>query len=426
MENIKNKKKSILINALVFNWLILFVLLIFIVAYLLPWFWQVSQNKNALLSEVTNYENIKKNWIDYQTFKTLVASSDKDLKNLVDNMWWDFFKSSLTNTSSWDYIVFLNQKEDFIEELKKEDFLKERDEKVAEVLPFYTEWVQVEWSTTELGFVNYIERLLRTFSLKTNSQIWIWNLTPVEDDKKTKTQWLSSQIFYTDIVLSLEWKRSDILDFLYFIQNVWNVSIDTNDDTQDVVFYKDEVLNKSFVWEKGKNIYENKIADIVSVDFWQYIDTSSSIRSENQKTLQWFISFIRSTPESQEAYSVNTTLRFYLRWLPTYKIDLFVQSVLSQFDKLSKEVKQTLTKSQNKALSKTNWQILTVSNNLKSLDTYMTNSLQKTKELKSLLVKKQNLDTLYYKASDLKYELDSISTMLEKNKLELDKTLNNK
>jgi hypothetical protein len=41
-------------------------------------------------------------------------------------------------------------------------------------------------------------------------------------------------------------------------------------------------------------------------------------------------------------------------------------------------------------------------------------------------VKKQNLDSIYYQASDLKYELDSISTMLEKNKQELQKTLNNK
>ncbi len=426
IENIQKNKKSLLINALVMNWFILIIFLIFIFVYVKPWFSEVSINKETLLSDVSTYENIKKNWVDYQTLKTLVPETDKDLKNIIENMWWDFFKSSLTNNTAWDYLTFLDKKEDYVNDLKKEDFLKNRDNKVSEALPFYTDWEEMEWSITELWFLNYVESLLRTFSLKTGSQIWIWNLIPVDDTAKINKEWLSSQIFYTDLQLNIEWKRSDILDFLYFAQNVWNIGIETKDDKQDIVFYKDNVLNKNFSWVRKNNIYENRIMDIVNISMPDYIDASTNLRTQWQKTVEWFISFIKNSPESSDAYSINVTLRFYLRWLPTYKIQIFVQSVLDEYDRLSKEVKQTLWTAQNKSLAKTNTQLLSVSNSLKSLDTYITNSANKVKEMRMQFVKKQNLDSIYYQASDLKYELDSISTMLEKNKQELQKTLNNK
>lgn len=420
------KKKSLLINALVINWFILIIFLIFIFVYVKPWFSEVKQNKEILLSDLSTYENIKKNGVDYQTLKTLVPATDKDLKNIIENMWWDFFKTSLTNKTAWDYLTFLDKKEDYVNDLKKEDFLKNRDNKVSDVLPFYTDWEEMEWSITELWFLNYVESLLRTFSLKTSSQIWVWNLIPVNESAQANKEWLSSQIFYTDLQLNLEWKRSDILDFLYFAQNVWNVSIETKKDKQDITFYKDSVLNKKFSWTKKDNIYENRIMDIVSIGMSDYIDASTTLRTQWQKSIEWFISFIKNSPESADAFSVEVTLRFYLRWLPTYKIQIFVQSVLDQYDSLLKDVKKTLWTAQNKSLVKSNTQLLSVSNSLKSLDTYFTDSANKIKELRMQFMKKQNLDTIYYQASDLKYELDSISTMLEKNKQELQKTLNNK
>jgi hypothetical protein len=46
------------------------------------------------------------------------------------------------------------------------------------------------------------------------------------------------------------------------------------------------------------------------------------------------------------------------------------------------------------------------------------------KKLQTSLAKKENFENIYYDASDFKYDLDTISSIYEKNKQELEKTLN--
>lgn len=415
--------KSLLINVLVVNWVIFFIFLLFIFFYLLPQYSIYKENKNSLFSNINEYENINKNWLSYSNFKSTIPSDDKVLVNIANQMWEDFYNSSLKNTGSWNYLSFLDQKESFINDLKKKWIIEDRENKLSKILPFYVEWSNQEWSITELGFINYIETLLRTFSLRTNSEIWITNISPVEADSKNT----SSEIFYTDLALKLEWKKTDILDFLYFIQNVWNISIENMNWTQYINVHNDKVVNKTIVSQRRDlryNVYENQIADVISIDFSKYIDTSTDIRSESQKSLEWFISFVRNSPESSDTFTIDSNIRFYFRWLPTYKIEMFVDDILKQYNQLSKNIETSLNKSQNRKLINLNSDIITVISNLRSLDTFMKNLKEKHDKMRWLLNKRQNLENLYYQALDFKYDLDYVKPIYEKNNSELTKISN--
>jgi hypothetical protein len=421
-------KKWMLIKSLIVNGFIFSLLIIFLLLYISPWFKEVSQNEATLLANVWEYEKIKKEWVDYETFKTLIPWNNKNLKNIVDKMWAEFFNSSLSNKTSWDYVSFLNTKKAYVNDLKKTDLISNRDEKVSTVLPFYTPWIEVSWSITSLWFTNYIETLLKSFSIKTVSEIWLWDVVPLAptNNGKKPDVW-SSEIYYTDLSLTLEWRKSDILDFLYFTQNVGNIDIENKNNTQDIVFNKDNYLNKVLIWQsfsRDYNLYQNKIMDVTSLTLSKYIDEGTNIRPENQKTVEGFLDFIKSTPESWELYQIDAKLRFYFRWLPSYKIEIFVQWVLDTYNNLVKNVKSSIAKSQNRDLIKLNPWIITVINSLKNIDDYLTTSQEKFKKLQTSLAKRENFETIYYDASDFKYDLDTISSVYEKNKQELDKTLN--
>jgi hypothetical protein len=426
-EGVDRYKKIIIIKVLIINWVIFSTFILFIFLYLTPWFDEVTQNKDTLTWNIQEYEKIEKDWIDYNTFKSLIPWNNKNLKTIVDKMWSDFFNSSLKNKTKGNYVSFLNSKKTYVNELKKSDLIAKRDEKVSTILPFYTPWVEVTWSITDLWFTNYIETLLKTFSLRTSSQIWLWDVIPLATDDNKKKDTSSSEIYYTDLVLALEWKKSDILDFLYFSQNVWNIDIENKNNTQDIIFHQDNYLNKVMVWQtltNDYNIYKNNFMDITSINLSKYIDEWTNLRPENQKTVEWFMDFIKNTPDSWEPFQLNVKLRFYFRWLPSYKIELFVQWVLDKYNNISKNVKASIWKTQNRDLIKLNPWIISVINSLKNIDDYLSKSQEIYKKLQTSLAKKENFENIYYDASDFKYDLDTISSIYEKNKQELEKTLN--
>jgi hypothetical protein len=50
-----------------------------------------------------------------------------------------FYENNLTNSKNIDYLAFLQEKEDYINEINKSNLVKKRDEKMSKVLPSYTE-----------------------------------------------------------------------------------------------------------------------------------------------------------------------------------------------------------------------------------------------------------------------------------------------
>jgi len=420
--DIKQTKRIIraLINSIVLNSIIMIIFLSVIILVVKPWFTQVWAIKGNINNEITNYKNLVKDWNSYDDFKTYLSTKDEGTQKSLDKITKDYYESNLKNTSKNDYITFLKEKETLVSNLKKDSKIEKRDANVNKSLPFYTEGVSVSWNMTDLEFVNYIETILKRFSLKTTASIWIWDLVLANNklwwnnDEKNDT--LESQIFYIPLDLTLEWKKTDIIDFLYFTEKVW---ITTSVNSDDLVYYKDGFFTSDLNW-KNSNIYENKIIDIDKITL-PYIDTSSIKRVENQKTTTSFIAFLKNWSEKDDDYNINVWLKFYVRGLPSYKIEIFIWSVLKKFKDLDTKTKKLLADSQNKKIINSNNAILEIITQVKNIELFLTDKTTDIKLIETWLKSRTWLDSLYIKASKMKYDLDNISSILDNNRYKLDR-----
>ena len=423
MEIKDNKIKiNTLQNSLVLNWVI-FVVIIMIYFLYISWKWDTyNQNKETLTQTIQKYETIEKSWLDYETIKT-VLTNEKDAMLVLNKMWKEFYDKNLSNKNSPDYLTFLNKKQLEIDKLKLNPEIIARSQKIEKVLPSYAKWVVADWNMSDLQFVNYVETLLKSFNLETKSKIWISDVVSVDEevvsgDKKTKKiDNMSSQIFYIPLSLELEWKKSDIVDFLYFVQNVWVIS---SINENKINFYNDNVLAwKSIKWQYWTmgtyNIYENKIVDISDFSASKYIETSSTKRDASQSTTRSFIELIRGTDQSNEAYKVTLWLKFYVKWLPLYTLDNFIQNVLKKYKEVLALSKSTLNNAQAKKAKLLDNNQIDVYSTLKSIDTYLQEHASKSKELEQWIKQKTNLDNLYLKATQFNYDLINIQNVLNLN-----------
>ena len=423
MEIKDNKIKiNTLQNSLVLNWVI-FVVIIMIYFLYISWKWDIySQNKETLTQTIQKYETIEKSWLDYETIKT-VLTNEKDAMLVLNKMWKEFYDKNLSNKNSPDYLTFLNKKQLEIDKLKLNPDIIARSQKIEKVLPSYAKWVVADWNMSDLQFVNYVETLLKSFNLETKSKIWISDVVSVDeesvwsDKKAKKIDNTSSQIFYIPLSLELEWKKSDIVDFLYFVQNVWVIS---SINENKINFYSDNVLAwKSIKWQYWTmgtyNIYENKIVDISDFSASKYIETSSTKRDASQSTTRSFIELIRGTDQSNEAYKVTLWLKFYVKWLPLYTLDNFIQNVLKKYKEVLALSKSTLNNAQAKKAKLLDNNQIDVYSTLKSIDTYLQEHASKSKELEQWIKQKTNLDNLYLKATQFNYDLINIQNVLNLN-----------
>lgn len=411
---------STLYNKVFISWLATFILLVWFIAYIYPKFSEISLVKQDLITKIDVYEKLKSNWLSYSDF--ISQTKDGSLKKMLSQDGKEFFENNLTNSKNIEYLAFLKEKEDYINEINKSNLVKKRDEKLSKVLPSYTEWFSVEWNMTDLAFVNYVESLLRTFQLKTSSKIWINNLVLAEEESKNKkNQNISTQLFYIPLKLDLVWRKADIVEFLYFLQNVWSVS---NINDNSIVFHKDNLINRTISWQKRTfdyNVYENKLVDVETIEFSKYIDTSSSLRTTNQLSLEWFLNFVRNGFEKNDEYNVIVNLKFYVKWLPTYKIELYVEDVIKKYKDLSKDVKSKLANAQNRKSVLLNKNIVEIISTFKSIDLYLSEMEQKIKKLEVWVKQKTDLNNLYKDATNINYELWNLEQYVSSVKLDENK-----
>lgn len=418
----ENKEKNIkkLYNKIIISWIFFVMLLWFILFYLYPEVKLIFVKKEELVSKITTYENIKQKWLTYDEFISLIK--DETLKKIFWNESRGFFETNLLNDTSNDYISFLNDKEKYIDEINKTDFVKKRDEKLSKVLPSYTDWYSVEWNMTDLAFVNYIESLLRTFQLQTTSNIWIEKIVLVWDKKDDTNEIdVSSQLFYIPLSLEIVWRKSDVVEFLYFLQNVWVV---TKVDKDNIIFYKDNLIKKTILWQKRTtdyNIYENKLVDIENIEFYDYIDNTSSIRIWTQKTPEWFLSFIKNGSEKDNAYKIKVWLKFYVRWLSKYRIENFALETVKKYEDFSRKIKNLLKKAQNRKTVLLNNNIVEIIWNLKTIDTYLSEMEQRVKKLENSIKQRVNLSNIYKEASSIRYDTQNLEDYV--NSLKIDENL---
>ncbi len=403
----KLKERDMIRNKLILSWIITFVLLIVLTLYVTPWFWEVSALNTTLQQEIWKYKNYEKVWLSYNEYLEL-SKNDQVKKILKENK--SFYDENLTNKTNDNYLKFLLNKEETLNSQLKDWIIAKRDESMSKILPSYSEWVSVEWGITDLYFVNYIEKLLNTFSLSTISKIWIEWVTPV--DKNIKDIW--TQIFYIPLKLDLVWRKADIVRFLYFLQNVWNSTLD---DEKWLVVERDSLLNPIILkWDiktTKYNILENNIVDIETIGIKDYIDTTSWIRGIWENSVKWFLNYIMNWTEKDNKFEVSVSLKFYVRWLPAYKIELDIEKIIKRYNNVSKYIKDILAK-----LNSPSFKSQTINKQesisiFKWLDKYIKELEQTTKKIENWVKQKQDLTKLYKEASDLNYSISNLEQYIK-------------
>jgi len=169
------------------------------------------------------------------------------------------------------------------------------------------------------------------------------------------------------------------------------------------------------------------IANVQNISFQNFIDASTSqtaLRSESSRTTNWFVNFIKTSSNANQAFKVQVDVRFYVRGLPAYKKDSYVLSLVDDFEKVTKEVNESLSQAQNRNLLKLNTEMIEVVNSLQSLSIYTKNNQPKFNNFRQAVMKKENTDAVFKNAYKAEQELRLIKQLLDKNQQILTKTTN--
>ena len=344
----KREKNSIIINFSMF-----FILFLITISYFLfnivPNIKDIEKQKDDTIKLYNIKTDIEKKWINFEEFKSLYNSSKiktQYIDNIIETIDEDFFNKNLKNNdNSINYTTFIDNKTKEFNSLQNQSIIDSQKEKLLKILPKYSEIISDNDMLSDFKFINYIESILATFNLQNSSPIGIMNINSIDDysiEEKTKSNWLSSNIYFINLNLVLEWTKSNILDFLYFIENVWNIELEDN----EIIINKNySPLSKNWIkkvlkWEMLKpdyNIFENQIIDISEIKFNEYIDSSYIQRLKNESLVE----FLNRTQWNQ-LIKFNAQLNFYVKWIPVYEIRGWIDTIFSNLKQISSEIKKNI------------------------------------------------------------------------------------
>lgn len=313
------------------------------------------------------YENLKayeKQWISFEEFTKVLNSNsqwtwatedwqvllkldDKYLKDqyinsLIKEIDKDFYDKNFKNNTASNYDSFISEK---VEEYKNNKNSDEKIKVISKVLPYYSD--NIESSLTDFQFINYIESIIYAFNLKTKDPIWVKELKELDwYGLSNSDNSLDKWIYEIGLDLNLTWRKESIIDFLYFIENVWKIKLDSENDkiilnektfkSWDVFSnFSNKILGGKNEKSTNYNIFDNQIVDIENITMKEYIDSSDQEFSWDN--LEWFLKSIKTT-QWRDKYEISVKLKFYVKWLPKYKIDEVVSKFYSRLTDLNKKI----------------------------------------------------------------------------------------
>jgi len=316
MENI-NRKKITLLQVIIFNSVFLVILLVILLFKIIPNISFYNEEKNGLYTTSQELNRIKQQGISYNEFiDSMMKNNIKDayLEALIKTISLDFYNKNLQNPENQGlYEDFIKNKEIEITNKMKERDVSDREKSIQTILPEYngSSFTENKQALTDFKFINYIESIFYTFNLVSSDSIGISDVFPVENyvtqESENAQQGISSKLYYIPLNLTITGRKTDILDFLHFAENVGAVNIK---DGKFSVFADDKLIqNFSTDKEKNSNIYENQIFDIENIKMPQYIDSDMS---STKGDLQEFSNFLKAT-QGNEKFSADLSLRFYVK-----------------------------------------------------------------------------------------------------------------
>ncbi len=421
-----------------------FVLIIFSwigLLYILPQISSITEKKWQLYDSAEQYFDLKEKGFTYEDFSK-AKSAFPDIKklntyqsNIIKDFKKDQFELFFYNESGWDYKVFLDWKKQ--EVLKKKWVLEESWawDAVKNVLPYYSSNSSLsDTAMTDFSFINHIENLLYRFRLTSTEPIGVWELEVVDEfesswsSKKWKNvqEWsaLDWKIYRGSFPLTIVWKKSNIFDFIYFIQNVWKIQmswwvvsvVKWNKDDFILLDWKKKAINhfknignyfRDLPKEKRWDYYNSLIMDFDSITFKNYPD-SSDLPTPDWQSLVWLI----KEEQWDEKYEIEVKLNFYIKWLPQYRINESIEKMFTNYvkvQKISSELSQFIKWNQSKLTSE---QQLSSMNNVLKFDRYLWSLEKDIWSMKKSFAKKDQIELLYWQALSLNQWFNILSEQL--------------
>lgn len=340
----------------------------------------IELKKEELKSNIDKYNILKQDWVNYEDFQS--KNTDKDISLLLPKL-KDFYNENFKNNTSKDYISFLDVKKDYLIQESKKPEIRNRSLQLSNLMPNYQEWVYTDWNMTDLDFISYVESVINLFWLTNSLDISIKEVVPIDVNSKDT---LSSQIFYIPLKLNLVWGSQKLQNFLYFARNIWQVNVKWNNLQID----RDNSLtnlNFSKTNFRTTDIYNNNIFSIEKISI-----------PEN----------FYNSRENRDDYEISVDLRFYVKWLPTYKIESQIKEIVDSYKNIEKQIKVLMS---DKKISKDKIE------KIKSLSLYMEDLKKEVSKLEpkweNAKTFKDNLLTHYKNAYSLKINIDSIKRKLD-------------
>ena len=304
------RQNNMIITASFLSILLFVILSIFSSTVIYGKIMEIESSKEEFRQVLVDYNYVKKSWIKYEDYKNLIKKTSHKSESIKNALKTEhireflikvspgFYKDNFTNESFPDYEAFLDAKKIEVDKMGlKTDFLKQENQ-VAQILPVYTDNSDfyTETSLTNFKFINYIESLLKEYSLKTQSPIWIGDVQPVEEiiEGLDVIKNIEPNLYYISLWLDIYGRKDKIIKFLKESQEMWSISI-----------------------ENWKIIINNtkQLLEINSLSIEEYIDSWIS----HNKKYDNLIDLIKNE-QASERLDVSLELRFYIAWISSLKI----------------------------------------------------------------------------------------------------------
>jgi len=410
-----NREKSSIMVWFIFTIIVFLLSALYLLFSLYPSYLGIEQIKLDVIEKQDKINKLSKIGLSYKDFKKLstsyLNSKNKEItkkeipeieykkKLLLKTDKYFYKKNYLWNTWSTSYSNFLDSTNILLQkELKQNAIWLEK--KIVNILPHYSSnyvYSQKESDLTDFKFTNYLENLFEKFNLEYNGSLWINNI-----ESYYKWDWdLDTSIFYVPMSFNLKWRKKDIINFIHYIENVWNLYI--KDKTDDVlVLYNDSFITDDFgkkiilednVNSDLYNIYNHQLSDISYIKMSNYIDSSYLIRDKKENL--W--DFIKTDKnQKNEKFSIDIGINFYTVWAKNYEIKNSINAIIKNYNWLLLTISSMLKDSNLVKSKKTRDKIKL--KKLKDLFKTLDKDRAKVNWIKKKMTKKSNLRELYKEA----------------------------
>lgn len=421
MKLTKRIKKSIL-QSVIFGWVFFMILILTLLTIAYPKISEIATKKQELSNVYEKYNTTLFAGLEYSEFKDYILSENESnfSKELLKNVSESFYKAHFINSEEPTYQDFLVKLSEDIVALKSTDSYIEKDRNLSTILPSYSStissWNSVFWveswdqgllaensTLTDFYFINYIENLLYSFNLSYVGDIGIWNIINVDGetskDESQQIDLLEENIYAIPLWFNLVGRKSDIVDFLHYFENVARIEI--TDDTFEIL--NDWFISRRIEWSQSArdyNIYENQLADIVSLSLVEYPNSSVKTTESLEyamKTLQW-----------KERYEMDVEIQFYVAWVPGYRMQAYITDFLDQYTSFSSNLKRD---AQKYTAQKSNFSTsteLTAIWALQNLVSIVTELEQDIIELRKESAQANNIEETFNSATQYNTQLEKI------------------